>query len=340
MRLGSKDAPAEINKHPVFHGFVVRVQCGWCPVTAAKEPECVLLDDLRWCGGQADLDRIEVREHILPLVVDRAVRLVRDDQVELSRGEQKFPGAVLFQIDLLERLDRGDKKPFCLVVFPGKDGALRLFAEKLFEPFVHGLVTQRPAVRKEQHFLDHALFHEDLDNRHCHPGLAGPGCHDNECLAVPFLEMLHYPFYTLDPFGPVDNGRIDFDRLRGVLCLLEPEPFEIFPGIESLHIAGTIPFPVPENDPVAIGKKDENVLTGLAPYVVRVHLRLLLAEMGIPGCPFCLDDRKRRTGTVKQKIIRVSALQIVFQRLSNGLILPADKIRLFGIDLGPDLGTV
>ena len=23
MRLGSKDAPAEINKHPVFHGFVV-----------------------------------------------------------------------------------------------------------------------------------------------------------------------------------------------------------------------------------------------------------------------------------------------------------------------------
>jgi hypothetical protein len=47
-----------------------------------------------------------------------------------------------------------------------------------------------------------------------------------------------------------------------------------------------------------------------------------------------------RTKTVEQQVVNVLALHIVFQGLGNGLVIFPGKIRLLGIDLHQDPGTI
>ena len=48
----------------------------------------VLVDFILGCRGQADQRCVKVVENVLVLVVNRAVRLVADDQVKVPAGEQ------------------------------------------------------------------------------------------------------------------------------------------------------------------------------------------------------------------------------------------------------------
>ena len=103
-----------------------------------------MVNDLRWDRCQPDLDRVEVGEHILPLVIDRPVRLIGNDQVEFSRREPELAVLVLVKINLLECLDRGDIQPLTLVILPGEDLVLCLLREKLLVPFDERLIPQCP----------------------------------------------------------------------------------------------------------------------------------------------------------------------------------------------------
>ena len=79
-------------------------------------------------------------------------------------------------------------------------------------------------ISKEEHFLHKPFLHQDLDDRHRHPGFSGTRSHDDEPLPVPVLEVLHDPLHALDSFWPVDNGSIDFNGRGCILRLLEPKP--------------------------------------------------------------------------------------------------------------------
>ena len=70
--------------------------------------------------------------------------------------------------------------------------------EKWFEPFIECLVAEGFPVSKEQDFLYESLVHQDFDNGHSHTGLSCTGRHDNECFAVPFLQMFNNPLDALN----------------------------------------------------------------------------------------------------------------------------------------------
>ena len=82
---------------PVADGFLEAEVSGRVAALAAEDLEGVAGDEIDRRGGQPDLEAVEIGEQVAVAVVDAAVRLVGDDQVEKadverSRSTPSSPG--------------------------------------------------------------------------------------------------------------------------------------------------------------------------------------------------------------------------------------------------------
>ena len=126
--------------------------------------------------------RVEVVEDRPVLLVDRAVRLVDHDQVEVAGAEAALAVARLVDQVHHRRVGRDvDTRPS--VVLLGDQVDRRGVGQVRLEG-VDGLVHQRDAVGEEQHALDPVGPHQQVDQRDDRAGLAGAGRHHQQRLAL------------------------------------------------------------------------------------------------------------------------------------------------------------
>ena len=75
---------AEVGRH-IVHGFFIGVGKRGNAIFAMKKLEGVVINDVGWRGRQAQRDGLEVVEHLAEGVVDGAMALIDDDEVEEVR---------------------------------------------------------------------------------------------------------------------------------------------------------------------------------------------------------------------------------------------------------------
>jgi hypothetical protein len=157
---------------------------------ATEVREGVAADVVDRGRGEADLQRVEVQKQGLVLVVDAAVRLVGDDQVEEADVEVLVAGhhrRVGGEVDAGRLVAAG----------AGADHDPGLARQVVLEHVV-GLAAQLDAVAQEQHALGPAGAQEHLDQRQRDPGLAGAGGLDQERLAEVVREPIGDPLDRLE----------------------------------------------------------------------------------------------------------------------------------------------
>ncbi len=170
MSLRAQDVPPEIAQNALLDRLLVIVKSRWRSILAIEEPEGVPVHQIRWRGREADLNGVQVGEHIPPLVVDGAVRLVRDYHIKLGRRDHvlpscpsccRSPGRSEWWRRTAWRSYRNYRK----------DLGLRFFWEEFLESVVARLIPKRFSVRQEQNLLRFGL-QEHIDDGHSHPGLS------------------------------------------------------------------------------------------------------------------------------------------------------------------------
>ena len=134
---------------------------------AVEEPEGVAGDEIDRRGRQADLEAVEIVKHVAVDVVDAAVRLVGDDQVEESHIEGLE--------DLLHRRVGGEEDAFARVELFTRELTMRMGSDRKVFEGVLGLLPELPAVAKEQDALDPSGADQQVGKRDRDAGLAGAG---------------------------------------------------------------------------------------------------------------------------------------------------------------------
>ena len=81
---------------PVFDCFFERVRAGGHAGFEVEQVVGVLVDLVSWCCGESDEVGVEVFEDAPVFLVDAAVRLVDDDEIEVP--DPKPAGAVSFEL--------------------------------------------------------------------------------------------------------------------------------------------------------------------------------------------------------------------------------------------------
>ena len=122
---------------------------------------------------------VEVVEDSPVLLVDRAMCLVDDDQVEVPGAEPTLAFAFVDQAHH-GRIGRHEDAPllvFSVTRFTGDDREVGL--ER-----IDRLVDQRNTVGQEQHPLRPVAAHQQVDKRDHGAGLSGAGRHDQQRLAL------------------------------------------------------------------------------------------------------------------------------------------------------------
>lgn len=61
----------------------------WLAVIAVEESESVVVNDVAWRSSETELDRVEVLQDFAVCVVDGAMALINDDEVE-KVGRREF----------------------------------------------------------------------------------------------------------------------------------------------------------------------------------------------------------------------------------------------------------
>ena len=84
QHLGDSGREPIRNEIVLLEGILNRIREVWCARLALVELERVALDVIRRSRGQANVDRVELRERSLPGAVNRSVALVGNDDVEVA----------------------------------------------------------------------------------------------------------------------------------------------------------------------------------------------------------------------------------------------------------------
>ena len=172
----------EIHKVPVFDRLRKLVAVGRDAVFKIEDLIRILVDLVLRRGGQAHQRRVEIRKDVLVLIVNRAVRLVADDQIEMPARKQ-------LALLILDRVDHVHHR-----LIGGKDavrGIIVLFLAEIrhrkigqqIHKIALRLCHQRIAVGKEQDILHPTVLQQHVAQRDHRARLAGTGRHDEQRLA-------------------------------------------------------------------------------------------------------------------------------------------------------------
>jgi hypothetical protein len=131
--------------------------------------------------GEAHEQRVEVAEDRAVLLIDRAVRFVDDDEVEVAGAEAALPVPRLIDEPHHRRIGGDEDAPLAIPL--GDEVHGRRIGQMRLEG-VDRLVDQRHAVREKQHALGPVALHEQVAERDDRARLAGARGHDNKRFPV------------------------------------------------------------------------------------------------------------------------------------------------------------
>ena len=205
---------------------------------AAKQPECVAIDEAGWRGGQADHARVEILDHFGEALEERTMGLIEDDEVEESRAE--------LRVAQRHRLLGGDEEALGLVDLMRVDPRSRFVRKVGLETVGQGLIDEGITVGEEENVLRLIGPQEHVDQGHRRARLAGAGGHDEECAALVGGEGFGHATNRFVLVRAVDDRAVDgsgFER-KSVLPE-EVQPLQISgseePGDEARDWPGRSP---------------------------------------------------------------------------------------------------
>ena len=271
-------------------------------VLAVEERVGVPADELDRGGRQADLQGIEVVEQLAIPVVDRAMRLVGDHQVEeadVEGLEDLHHGRVGRQVDAV----------FTVLVRPGGDERTRLAREESLEGVVR-LLAKLASITQEEDSACPLGPDQGLAQSDGHTGLAGARRLDDQGLAASVGEPLEHFLDGPDLVEPIDDLGVGAEFLDAQPVLrLEDQVFQAVLRIEAVDapdgvILARVVLPlVPEVDLVAVGAEDHRALAELLSQALRVELGLRSPGLRIFGRPLGLDDTERLAVVAPENIV-------------------------------------
>ncbi len=252
-------------------------------------------------GGQAHQQGVEVAEDLAVLLVDRAVRLVDDHQVEIPHPETG--DAVVGLVDQVEHGRVGAHvHPPLGVLF--RDQVHRARFRQMRLEGARGLVHQGNTVGQEQ-----GPLHPAGPLEHVHQGdggarLAGAGGHDQQRLAPRPGELgedaADGPFLVI----ALDDAVADAAHLgRLLLAAAQDEPLQFVPGVEPGHLARRIGEVVPQPGLVAVAEKDDRPPAVHLLHAVGIEFGLLLARGGVHRGFLGLDHGQRQAVLAPEHVI-------------------------------------
>ena len=173
----------EIHQIPVTDGLRQLVAVGRHAVFQLKDLVGILVDLVLGRGRQTHQRRIEIIENIAVFIVDRAVRLVADHEIEMPAGKE-LSLLVLRAVDdvvhgLVGRKDavRGIVILLLTEICDGKVG------QQIYKA-AFGLRDKTAAVGEKQNVLYPPVPEQHIAQRNDRPRLAGAGRHDQKSLAA------------------------------------------------------------------------------------------------------------------------------------------------------------
>ncbi len=286
LELGLRGVQFVVHQIAFVRGFLARVEEGGYLVSAVELQKGVAVYVLGRGSGQTDHEPVEVLEHLVPLVEDGAVNLVKDDQVEEGGRE--------ILIAVAQGLQGDDKQAigFDSVGVMGEHASAGLVWQEVLKAFGERLAHQGVAVGHEQDVAGLVGAHEDVGQGHGDAGFAGACGHDEQSLALLFvLESVTKALHGLQLVGSVGDLEVDgcASERRLVLANVE-EIVQVGGGEKAGHLAGVGVTHVPELGAVAVGHegKGGEVLAPGDP--LDVELGLGLGEAWVNAGALGLDD--------------------------------------------------
>ena len=301
----------EVHQKAVLHrlGQVVRIgRYAWFQF---KNFISVFFNFVLWGGGEAHQGRVKVGEDVPVLVVDGAVGLVADDEIEVAHGEQ-FPLLILHRVDAVHHgLVSGEHAPGSIVVL-----LLTQIGDGQVWQQVHkaalGLGNQRVAVRQEEDVFDPAMLQQHFDQGNDCSRLAGAGGHDQQSLpAIPLSKSLAHCLDGSLLVVPPGDLLVHLDVLQaGAHGTQVKELFQVLLGVEGGHLPLRVG-PVVYAGVKAIGEEDHRPAAVFLFQQVGVQLGLLAALGRVHTGFLGLDHRQGTVGVVIEHIVSIAHLALV-----------------------------
>lgn len=270
LELRSRGIQFKVHEIAIVDGLLIGVKISRFAVSAIEGQEGVAIDVIGGRGGQAHLAGVEIFQHFVELVENRAVDFVENNQVEKS-------GRKLLE-NIADGLQRDGKQPLGARarVVPTADAGTRFEGQVTFEPVFTGLVYQRIPVSLEQHPPGLVGAHKNINQSHRGARLAGPGRHHNQGFALAartsrrfdrpegffratrliraslrddwHLKRFTDSLYSLMLVGTIHNPSIDFHRSQrsGILAQVK-QAFQVFTGEKTKDFALGALAPRPQN---------------------------------------------------------------------------------------------
>ena len=172
---------------------------------------------------------------------------------------------------------------------------------------VDGLVHQRHAIGQEQDPLGPVAAHQQLGESDHHPGLAGPGRHDQQGLSVMVpLKRLGHPPNGPGLVIPFDDLLVDRGARERMAC--RPplhQQLELRLLVEPVdwprRVVGVVPKPVV----VPVGVENHRPLAEHPLQAIGVERGLLLADSWVAPSPLCFDQTERLAVVAPEDVVHV-----------------------------------
>ena len=269
------------------------------PEIAIEQAARAAADHLDGGRGQTDLETVEPIEYVSVDIVDAAMGLVRNNQVE-EAGVERLT-------DLHHRrVCRQVNTVLALVRRCGSDdrGGVRGEARE----GVFGLLPQLPTVAKEKDALRPIRVSKQFCERDGHARLAGPSRLNDERLPTLALELFRDALDSVQLIEPVDYvalWRQGSQRLA--VSTSENQLLQAVLGVEAIDLArGVSQRVIPEPNLVAVGIDNDWTTALILFETIGIEPRLNLAVVGIDGSSLGLNDSQWHSVVVPKYVVDIS----------------------------------
>ena len=293
---------AVVHEEPVLDGLGQFVAVGGHAVLQLKDFVGVFVDFVLGGGGQAHQRGVKVVEDVPVFVVDGAVGLVADDQIEVAHGEE-FALLVVDGVDAVHHGLVGGKYAVGggVVLFLAEVGDRQIGQQVHKAAF--GLGDQRIAVGQKENVFHPAAAQQHIAEGDDGAGLAGTGGHDQQGLAAVLGKGLAGGLDGALLVPAPGDVAVHLDVIQR--CAHRPQIEELFQvpaGIEGGHPALGVEAVV-QAGVKAVGEKDHRAAAALLFQKVGVEFGLLAALGGVHTGFLRLNDGQGAVGVVVERIV-------------------------------------
>ena len=320
----------EVHQISVLDGLRQFVAIGGHTVLQLKNFVSILVNFVLGCGGQAHQRRVEIVENIPVFVVNRAVRLVADHQIEVTAGEELSLLVLHAVNDIVHGLIGGKDAVGGVVVLLLAEVGDGEIGQQIHKAAL-GLRDQTVAVCQKQDILHPAVLEQHVAQGDDGPGLAGAGGHDQQRLAAAAGKGVTGGLDGALLIVASGNAPIHHDIFQARPHGLEIEQlFQIPLGVDC----GTFALGIEIVDDVgleAVGQEDDRAAVILLFQQVGVQLCLLAGFGHIHAGALGLNDCQRATIIAVEHIVGIADLALVGHTGQLYLIEPVAPLRPAGV---------